>query len=69
MLKLIVVAILVFAVMTTIVEVGDRHGFSPLSKLARAFDARPAIAVVPPLTVSDLPPTTPAPTGTDESAA
>jgi hypothetical protein len=56
MTQMVVIAVLVFAVMYTLAEIGDRHGFSPLSKIARAFDSRPVIVNPPPVTASpDVP--------------
>jgi hypothetical protein len=43
MLKMVVTAAVVFVVLYIAAEIGDRHGFSPLSKIARAFDSMPAV--------------------------
>jgi len=68
MLNTLALIVAVFIVLTIAVEIGDRHGFSPLSKLARAFDARPPLLVpVSPLALDPIP-TPSAPTGSESDS-
>lgn len=68
MLKLVMVALIVTMLVIVAQEIGDRRGFSPLSKIAQAFDARPAtiLAAVPTM---PAPPATPPVTPINETVS